>query len=124
LIVLRNFRFSRRVLMAFFPCVLWIMLRRPGLTVLGSLVVFLGARRYGWNLAAYPDGTYKMRTAVAAGILHRRIPVFCGLLSGDDQFRDTFGTNPATAGPSNLSGESVPRAKRSQQNVGLGRAQG
>ena len=46
------------VLMAFFPFVLWIMLRRPGLTILGSLVLYLAARHYGWNLAAYPEGSW------------------------------------------------------------------
>lgn len=44
------------VLMALFPFVLWIMLRRPGLTILGSLGLYLAARRFGWNFAAYPEG--------------------------------------------------------------------
>ena len=46
------------VLMAFFPFLLWVMLRRPGLTILGSLVLYLAARRYGWNLDAYPEGSW------------------------------------------------------------------
>jgi len=46
------------VLMAFFPFLLWVMLRRPGLTILGSLVLYLAARHYGWNLAAYPEGSW------------------------------------------------------------------
>lgn len=46
------------VLMALFPFVLWIMLRRPGLTILGSLALYLAARQFGWNLAAYPDSSW------------------------------------------------------------------
>ncbi|MGV7214621.1 OpgC domain-containing protein [Bradyrhizobium sp. UFLA05-112] len=44
------------VLMALFPLVLWIMLRRPGLTLLASFLLYLAARHFGWNLAAYPEG--------------------------------------------------------------------
>jgi hypothetical protein len=44
------------VLMALFPFVLWIMLRRPRLTMLGSLVLYLAARQFGWNLVGYPQG--------------------------------------------------------------------
>ena len=43
------------VLMVLFPPVLWIMLRRPGLTMLGSLALYLAARQLGWNLAGYPQ---------------------------------------------------------------------
>jgi len=46
------------VLMGFFPPVLWIMLRRPGLTMLGSIALWLAARQFGWNLSAYPTGTW------------------------------------------------------------------
>jgi hypothetical protein len=46
------------VLMGLFPFVLWIMLRRPGLTMLGSLALYLAARSFGWNLSAYPEGTW------------------------------------------------------------------
>jgi hypothetical protein len=46
------------VLMALFPFVLWIMLRRPGLTMLGSLALYLLARQFGWNLVAYPHGSW------------------------------------------------------------------
>jgi hypothetical protein len=46
------------VLMALFPFVLWLMLRRPGLTMLGSLVLYVAARQFGWNLAAFPGGTW------------------------------------------------------------------
>ena len=44
------------VLMALFAFVLWIMLRRPSLTILGSFALYLAARRFGWNFAAYPEG--------------------------------------------------------------------
>jgi hypothetical protein len=46
------------VLMGFFPPVLWMMLRQPGLTMLGSVVLWLAARQFGWNLPAYPGGTW------------------------------------------------------------------
>jgi hypothetical protein len=46
------------VLMAFFPAALWMMLRRPDLTMLGSFVLYLAARYFGWNLSAYPAGSW------------------------------------------------------------------
>lgn len=46
------------VLMGLFPPVLWCMLRRPDLTMLASLVLYFTARQFGWNLAAYPAGTW------------------------------------------------------------------
>jgi hypothetical protein len=46
------------VLMGFFPPVLWMMLRKPDLTMLGSLALYFAAREFGWNLAAYPSGTW------------------------------------------------------------------
>ncbi len=45
-------------LMGCFPPVLWLMLRRPGLTMLGSIALWLAARQFGWNLPAYPAGTW------------------------------------------------------------------
>jgi hypothetical protein len=44
------------VLMGFFPPVLWLMLRRPGLTMLASLALYFAARQFGWNLHGYPAG--------------------------------------------------------------------
>ncbi|MEH2477420.1 hypothetical protein V1282_000777 [Nitrobacteraceae bacterium AZCC 2146] len=46
------------VLMGFFPPVLWMMLRKPDLTMLASLALYFAARQFGWNLAAYPSGTW------------------------------------------------------------------
>lgn len=46
------------VLMGLFPPVLWCMLRRPDLTMLASLVLYFAARQFGWNLPAYPSGTW------------------------------------------------------------------
>ena len=45
-------------LMGFFPPVLWIMLRQPDLTMLVSIVLWLVARHFSWNLTAYPAGTW------------------------------------------------------------------
>ena len=46
------------LLMACFPVVLWAMLRRPALTVAGSLVLYLAARHFDWNLPSFPDGNW------------------------------------------------------------------
>lgn len=46
------------VLMAFFPPVLWMMLRKPDLTMLGSLALYFAARQFGWNLHGYPAGEW------------------------------------------------------------------
>lgn len=43
-------------LMAFFPPVLWMMLRQPDLTMLASLVLWLLAWHFGWDLRSYPSG--------------------------------------------------------------------
>ena len=44
------------VLMAFFPVVLFGMLRRPNLTAAGSIVLYVAARKFDWNLSSFPDG--------------------------------------------------------------------
>jgi hypothetical protein len=46
------------VLMGLFPPVLWFMLRQPNATMLASIVLWLSARHFGWNLTAYPAGTW------------------------------------------------------------------
>ncbi len=46
------------VLMGFFPPVLWMMLRKPDLTMLGSLALYFAARQFGWNFSAYPTGSW------------------------------------------------------------------
>ena len=46
------------VLMGLFPPVLWLMLRQPDLTMLASIALWLAARQFGWNLSAYPGGTW------------------------------------------------------------------
>jgi hypothetical protein len=35
---------------------LWLLTRAPDLTMIGSLVLYLAARRFGWNLPSFPDG--------------------------------------------------------------------
>jgi len=44
------------VLMAFFPIVLFGMLRRPNLTMAGSIALYFAARIFDWNLSSFPDG--------------------------------------------------------------------
>jgi hypothetical protein len=46
------------VLMAFFPPVLWMMLRKPDLTMLASIALYFAARYFGWNLQGYPAGVW------------------------------------------------------------------
>jgi hypothetical protein len=43
-------------LIAISPFVLWVMLRRPNLTLAGSIVLYLFARYFDWNLPSYPKG--------------------------------------------------------------------
>jgi hypothetical protein len=46
------------VLVAASPLILWGLLRRPNLTLLASILVYIGARVFDWNLASYPPGTH------------------------------------------------------------------
>ena len=46
------------VLMGFFPPVLWMMLRKPDLVMLASLVLYFAARQFGWNFSSYPSGSW------------------------------------------------------------------
>jgi hypothetical protein len=39
------------------PLILWCMMRRPNLTLLGSAVLYALARWFDWNLDSYPPGT-------------------------------------------------------------------
>lgn len=46
------------VLMLGLPAMLWLMLRRPDLTLVASVVLYALAWEFGWNLPAYPDGVW------------------------------------------------------------------
>jgi hypothetical protein len=46
------------VSMAFLPPVLWILLRQPALTMVGSFALYAAARQFGWNVPSYPDGSW------------------------------------------------------------------
>src|SRR3977135_2000953 len=46
------------VLMGFFPPVLWLMLRQPDLTMLGSIALWLAARWVGWDVPGHHAGTW------------------------------------------------------------------
>ena len=46
------------VLMLALPPMLWLMLLRPDLTLLASVALYALAWEFGWNLPAYPDGTW------------------------------------------------------------------
>ncbi len=43
------------VLMAFFPLILWMLLRAPNVTLALSFLFYLAARYFGWNLPGYPE---------------------------------------------------------------------
>jgi hypothetical protein len=45
-------------LMALFPPVLWMMLRKPDMTMIGSLALYCAARGFEWNLPSFPDGNW------------------------------------------------------------------
>jgi len=46
------------VLMAGFAPVLWAMMRKPDLTMAGSLLVYIAARHFGWSVPTFPDGNW------------------------------------------------------------------
>jgi hypothetical protein len=45
-------------LMAFFPIILWSILRRPNLTLAGSFAFYVAARVFDWSLPSFPTGTW------------------------------------------------------------------
>ena len=45
-------------LIAAAPFVIWCLLRRPNLTLLGSVILYVLTRWFDWNLASYPPGTH------------------------------------------------------------------
>jgi hypothetical protein len=45
-------------LMAVFPLLLWVMMRRPNLTLAGSVALYVAARVFDWTLPAYPSGSW------------------------------------------------------------------
>jgi hypothetical protein len=46
------------VLMAFFPIVLFSMMRRPNLTIAASIGLYFASRLLDWNLSSFPDGRW------------------------------------------------------------------
>src|SRR5216683_4061548 len=44
------------LLLGTFAPALWLMVRKPTLTLAGSMAVYLAARHFGWNLAGSPSG--------------------------------------------------------------------
>lgn len=46
------------VLMGAFPPALWLMLRHRDWVMLGSILLYLAARQFGWNLSSYPSGVW------------------------------------------------------------------
>src|SRR5438034_854749 len=48
------------VLMAIFPFVLFGMVRRPNVTMAGSIGLYLAARQFDWKLSSFPDGRWSL----------------------------------------------------------------
>jgi hypothetical protein len=46
------------LLIVLFPPVLWSMARRRNVTLAASFLLYLAARHFGWNLPAYPTGSW------------------------------------------------------------------
>ncbi len=46
------------LLLGAFAPALWLMVRKPTLTLAGSLVLYFAARHFGWNLPASPSGLW------------------------------------------------------------------
>ena len=46
------------VLMGVFPSILWLMLRRPNMTLAASALLYVMVRQFGWNFPAYPGGVW------------------------------------------------------------------
>ncbi|MCA1545558.1 OpgC domain-containing protein [Bradyrhizobium sp. BRP19] len=46
------------VLMGLFPPILWLMLRFPDAAMIGSVLLYLAARQFHWNLPSYPSGSW------------------------------------------------------------------
>jgi hypothetical protein len=47
------------LLLAFAP-ILWLLLRSPILALAGSAILYTWSRRYGWNVPAFPAGTWRL----------------------------------------------------------------
>jgi hypothetical protein len=45
-------------LLAMFPPMLWVMLRRPNLALAGSIALYVASRAFDWSLPAFPTGTW------------------------------------------------------------------
>ena len=45
-------------LLAMFPPMLWVMLRRPNLALAGSIALYVASRVFDWNLPSFPTGTW------------------------------------------------------------------
>jgi hypothetical protein len=39
------------------PLIVWCLVRRPNLTLIGSIVLYIFSRWFDWNIASYPPGT-------------------------------------------------------------------
>jgi hypothetical protein len=45
-------------LLAMFPPMLWVMLRRPNLVLAGSIALYVASRVFDWSLPSFPTGTW------------------------------------------------------------------
>ena len=72
------------VLMGAFPPMLWLMLRYANWSMFGSVVLYLSARQFGWNLPSYPSGVWYFNPSRGsfcsswARDSHWVVPISCG----------------------------------------------
>jgi hypothetical protein len=72
------------VLMGVFPPILWLMLRRPNLTLAASALLYLMARHFGWNVPAYPSGDWYFNPFAWQFLFHVRGLVCAGWIGTGD----------------------------------------
>jgi hypothetical protein len=82
------------LLMACFPAVLWMMLRKADLTMAGSFLLYLAARRFGWNLPSFPEGNWYFNPFCWQVLFV--LGAWCAL-GGAERLRSRF-RSPLTAG--------------------------
>lgn len=75
------------------PALLWCLLRRPNLTLIGSAILYLAARHFGWNLPSFPAGKWYFNPLAWQFLF--TFGIWCGL-GGGPKVRSTALSRPVT----------------------------
>ncbi|MBR0723554.1 OpgC domain-containing protein [Bradyrhizobium manausense] len=75
------------------PALLWCLLRRPNLTLLGSAILYFAARYFDWNLPSFPGGKWYFNPFAWQFLFV--FGVWCGL-GGGPRIRSTALSRPIT----------------------------